>query len=82
MPGVLPETVEVLQGERDGRLRVDQAQRRGQALPDGPFLDVDLALVAARLGIELRVPGVPQVRVRDVGYANYGPAILPGLDLS
>jgi hypothetical protein len=52
---------------------------------DGPpvgLLDVDLALVAARLGIELRVPGVTQVRVRDVGYANYVPAILPGLGLA
>jgi hypothetical protein len=46
---------------------------------DGPsigLLNVDLALVAARLGVELRVPGVPQVRVRDVGYANYVCAIL------
>jgi hypothetical protein len=52
---------------------------------DGPsigLLNVDLALVAAGFGMELRVPGVTQVRVRDVGYANYGPAILPGLDLS
>jgi hypothetical protein len=48
---------------------------------DGPpvsLLNVDLALVAARLGVELRVPGVTQVRIRDVGYANYIPAILPG----
>jgi hypothetical protein len=52
---------------------------------DGPsigLLNVDLALVAARLGIELRVPGVSQVRIRDVGYAYYVPAILPSLDLS
>jgi hypothetical protein len=52
---------------------------------DGPsigLLNVDLTLVAARLGMQLRVPGITQVRVRDVGYANYGPAILPGLDLS
>jgi hypothetical protein len=52
---------------------------------DGPsigLLNVDLALVAAGFRMELRVPGVTQVRVRDVGYANYGPAILPGLDLS
>jgi hypothetical protein len=52
---------------------------------DGPpvgLLDVDLALVAARLGIELRVPGVTQVRIRDVGYANYVPAILPSLSLA
>jgi hypothetical protein len=33
---------------------------------DGPsigLLNVDLALVAAGLGVELRVPGVPQVRI-------------------
>jgi hypothetical protein len=50
--------------------------------PPVGLLNVDLALVAARLGIELRVPGVPQVRIRDVGYAYYVPAILPGLELS
>jgi hypothetical protein len=52
---------------------------------DGPsvrLLDVDLALIAARLRVELGVPGVTQVRVRDVGYANYGPVILPDLKLS
>jgi len=50
--------------------------------PSIGLLNVDLALVAARLGMKLRVPGVTQVRVRDVGYAYYGPAILPGFDLS
>ena len=45
--------------------------------PSVSLLDVDLALVTARLGMELRVPGVPQVRIRDVRYAYYVPAILP-----
>ena len=47
---------------------------------DGPpvsLLDVDLPLVAARLGMELRVPAVPQVRIRDVGYAYYVSVVLP-----
>jgi hypothetical protein len=35
--------------------------------PSVSLLDVDLALVAARLEIELRVPRVSQVRIRDVG---------------
>jgi hypothetical protein len=46
---------------------------------DNPFvslLDVDLTLVAARLGMELRVPRVTQVSVRDVGYPNYVCVIL------
>ena len=36
--------------------------------PSVSLLDVDLALVAARLGIELRVPRVAEVCIRDVGY--------------
>jgi hypothetical protein len=36
--------------------------------PSISLLDVDLALVAARLGIELRVPRVAEVCIRDVGY--------------
>ncbi len=40
--------------------------------PPVGLLDVHLPLVAARLGVELRVAGVPEVRIRDVGYAYYG----------
>jgi hypothetical protein len=35
--------------------------------PPVGLLDVDLPLVAARLLMQLRVPRVPQVRIRDVG---------------
>jgi hypothetical protein len=35
--------------------------------PPVSLLDVHLPLVAARLGMELRVPAVPQMRIRDVG---------------
>jgi hypothetical protein len=47
------------------------------ALQDGfnstpvSLLDVHLSLVSARLGMELGVPGVPQMSIRDVGYADY-----------
>jgi hypothetical protein len=36
------------------------------------FLYVYLTLVAVGLGAELRVPGVPQVRIRDVRNTDYG----------
>jgi hypothetical protein len=39
--------------------------------PAVSLLDVDLPLVAARLGMELRVPAVPQVCIRDVGDPYY-----------
>jgi hypothetical protein len=40
--------------------------------PRVSLLHVHLPLVAVGLRAELRVPGVPQVRIRDVSYANYG----------
>jgi hypothetical protein len=46
---------------------------------DGPpvgLLDVDLPLVAAGLLMELGIPRVPQMCIRDVGYADYVPVIL------
>ena len=39
--------------------------------PPVSFLYVYLALVAVGLGAELRKPGVSQVRIRDMGYADY-----------
>jgi hypothetical protein len=39
--------------------------------PPVSLLNVHLPLVAPRLRAQLRVPGVPQVRIRDVGYTNY-----------
>jgi hypothetical protein len=50
--------------------------------PPVGLLDVHLPLVAARLGMELRIPAVPEMSIRDVGYANYVPAILASLDPS
>jgi hypothetical protein len=47
------------------------------ALQDGvhsplvSLLDIDLTLVAARVLMELRVPTVSQMSIRDVGYADY-----------
>ncbi len=35
------------------------------------LLHIHLALVAVGLRAELRIAGVPQVSIRDVGYANY-----------
>jgi hypothetical protein len=40
--------------------------------PPVGLLDVHLPLVATRLLMEFRVPRIPQVRIRDVGYADYG----------
>jgi hypothetical protein len=40
------------------------------------LLYVNLPLVPACLRVKLRVPRVPQVRVRDVGYAYYVSAFL------
>jgi hypothetical protein len=39
--------------------------------PRVSLLDVHLPLIAARLRVEFRVAGVPEVRIRDVGYADY-----------
>jgi hypothetical protein len=39
--------------------------------PPVGLLDVNLPLVAVRHGVESRVPRVPEMRIRDVGYANY-----------
>jgi hypothetical protein len=44
--------------------------------PPVSLLDVHLSLIAARLLMELRVPAVSQVRVRDVGYTYYIVALL------
>ncbi len=72
-----PDRVEDIAGVDD---KVHVPLQDGVDGPSVSLLHVDLALVAASLGIELRVPGVSQVRVRDVGYAYYVPVILPGLD--
>jgi hypothetical protein len=40
------------------------------------LLNVNLPLVSPRLGVQLRVPCVPKVRIRDVGYAYYVSAFL------
>jgi hypothetical protein len=45
--------------------------------PSVGLLDVDLPLVAVRLGVEPRVARVPEMRIRDVGYADYVVEILP-----
>ena len=41
------------------------------------LLNVHLPLVAVRGRVQLRVPRVTQMRVRDVGYTNYGLRCLP-----
>jgi hypothetical protein len=43
------------------------AFQNGVDCPPVSLLDVDLALIAASLLMELRVPRVPQVCIRDVG---------------
>src|SRR5215217_9000732 len=47
--------------------QVDIPLQDGVHSPPVSLLDIDLALVAARLPMQLRVPRVPQVRIRDVG---------------
>jgi len=44
--------------------------------PPVSLLDVHLPLITARLLVELRVPTISKVSIRDVGYADYFPAIL------
>ena len=56
--------------------KVHIALQDGVNSPPVSFLDVHLPLVTARLGMELRVPAVPQMRIRDVGYADYISAFL------
>jgi hypothetical protein len=62
--------------------QVHIALQDGVHSPTVSLLDVHLPLVAARLGMELRIPAVPEMRIRDVGYANDVPAILASLDPS
>ena len=62
--------------------QVHIALQDGVHSPPVSLLDVHLPLVAARLLMELRVPRISQVSIRDVGYADYVPAILITLDLS
>jgi hypothetical protein len=47
--------------------QVHIAFQDGVDSPSVSLLDVHLPLVAARLLMKLRVPTVPQVRIRDVG---------------
>jgi hypothetical protein len=44
--------------------------------PPVSLLDVHLPLVAASLGMELRIPAVPEMSIRDVGYTYYIVALL------
>jgi hypothetical protein len=62
--------------------QVHIAFQDGVDSPPVSLLDVHLPLVAASLLMELRVPRISQVSIRDVGYADYVPAILTTLDLS
>jgi hypothetical protein len=51
--------------------QVHIALQDGVHSPPVSLLDVHLPLVAARLLMKLRVPAVPQVRIRDMSYADY-----------
>jgi hypothetical protein len=51
--------------------KVHIAFQDGIHSPPVSLLDVHLPLVATRFGMELRVPAVPQVRIRDVGDPYY-----------
>ena len=51
--------------------QVHIAFQDGVHSPPVSLLDIDLTLVAARVLMELRVPRVSQMSIRDVGYADY-----------
>ena len=51
--------------------QVHIALQDGVHSPPVSLLDIDLTLVAAGVLMELRVPTVSQMSIRDVGYADY-----------
>ncbi len=68
-----PDRIEDVAGV-DNQIHV--AFQNGVDSPPVSLLDVHLPLVATSLLMELRVPGVPQMSIRDVGYTDYVPVIL------
>jgi hypothetical protein len=39
--------------------------------PSISLLNIHLPLIAAGVRVQLRVPGIPKMRIRNVSYANY-----------
>jgi hypothetical protein len=68
-----PDRIEDVAGVDD---KVHIALQDSVHSPPVGLLDVHLPLVAARLGMELRIPAVPQMSIRDVGYTYYIVALL------
>jgi hypothetical protein len=65
-----PDRIEDIAGVND---EVNVSLQNGIHSPCVRLLYVNLPLVASRPRTQPRVPGIPQVRVRDVSYADYLP---------